>query len=215
VNSELTQPQAAATAMATYVGAKANATLTDLRPLFVEKLFPLLYDTALLRTLATLERTLDALDIEGLSALWNLDHHQEHAPVGLRSPEPTIDEWVSFTAEYLKGGREYDRFDLSKMDAGRLRYWVLAYLMSATFKDCSVILRLHGDEKDGNDTITAIDLDPKSIERLRKWEKNDRDIVLAYKSRGIMKEPCIDDGYSDLAPLSPPPHSWIRGELAK
>lgn len=182
------------------VGAEANPTLTDLRPLFVERLFPLLYDTLLLRTLATLQRSLDALDIEGLSALWSLNpshDHQENIPVGWRSPEPTIEEWVSFTAEYLKGGREYDRFDLNKMEAGRLRYWMLAYLMSATFKDCSMILRLYADEKDGQDTITAIDLDPKSVERLRKWGQQDREIVLAYKAHGMIKEPCIDDGNSN------------------
>ena len=188
-------------AIAAHIGAEANATLTDLRPLFVERLFPLLYDTVLLRTLATLQRTLDALDIEGLSALWSLNpshDHQENIPVGSRSPEPTIEEWVAFTAEYLKGGREYDRFDLSKMEAGRLRYWMLAYLMSATFKDCSMILRLYADEKDGQDTITAIDLDPKSVERLRKWGKQDREIVLAYKAHGMIKEPCIDDAKPHL-----------------
>lgn len=192
-----------ATAIAAYVGAKPNATLMDLRPLFVERLLPLLYNTVLLKTLATLQRTLDALDIEGLSALWSLNpshDHQENIPVGWRSPEPTIEEWVSFISEYLKGGREYDRFDLSKMEAGRLRYWMLAYLMSATFKDCSMILRSYADEKDGKDTITAIDLDPKSVERLRKWGQQDREIVLAYKARGMAKEPCIDDGDSNSAP---------------
>jgi inositol-pentakisphosphate 2-kinase len=177
--------------------------LTDLRPLFVERLLPLLYDTVLLRTLSTLQRTLDALDIEGLSALWSLNpsqDHQENIPVGWRSPEPTIEEWVSFTAEYLEGGRKYDSFDLDKMEVDRLRYWMLSYLMSATFKDCSMILRLHGGEKDGKDTITAIDLDPKSVERLRQWGKQDREIVLAYKAHGMTKQPCIDDGNSELAP---------------
>jgi inositol-pentakisphosphate 2-kinase len=191
------------TAIAASVGAKPDATLTDLRALFVERLLPLLYDTVLLRTLATLQRTLDALDIEGLSALWSLNpsqDHQENIPVGWRSPEPTIDEWVSFTAEYLEGGHEYDCFDLNKMESGRLRYWMLAYLMSATFKDCSMILRLYGDEKDGKDTITAIDLDPKSVARLRQWGKQDREIVLAYKKRGMTKQPCVDDGDSRPAP---------------
>lgn len=191
------------TAIATFLGAKPNATLTVLQPLFVERLLPLLYDTVLLRTLATLQRSLDALDIEGLSALWSLNpsqDHQENIPVGWRSPEPTIDEWVSFTAEYLEGGCEYDSFDLKKMESGRLRYWMLAYLMSATFKDCSMILRLYGDETDGKDTITAIDLDPKSVERLRQWGKQDREIVLAYKARGMVKQPCIDDGESKPAP---------------
>ena len=185
--------------------------MADLRPLFIERLLPLLYDTVLLRTLATLQRTLDALDIEGLSALWTLNpshDHQENIPVGWRSPEPTIEEWVSFTAEYLEGGREYDSFDLSKMEGGRLRYWMLAYLMSATFKDCSMILRLSGDETDGKDTITAIDLDPKSVERLRQWGKQDREIVLAYKARGMKKQPCIDDGDS-----KPAPHGNFTPEL--
>lgn len=203
INGESSTDANQVTAIAVSVGAKANATLTDLRPLFIERLLPLLYDTVLLKTLATLQRTLDALDIEGLSALWTLNpsrDHQENIPVGWRSPEPTIEEWVSFTAEYLEGGREYDSFDLNKMEASRLRYWMLAYLMSATFKDCSMILRLCGDEMDGKDTITAIDLDPKSVERLRQWGKQDREIVLAYKARGMTKQPCIDDGKSKPAP---------------
>jgi len=203
INSESSPDPTQVTAIATSVGAKANATLTDIRPLFVERLLPLLYDTVLLRSLATLQRTLDALDIEGLSTLWTLNpshDHQENNPVGWRSPEPTIAEWVSFTAEYLEGGRKYDCFDLNKMQGGRLRYWMLAYLMSATFKDCSMILRLCGDEKDGKDIITAIDLDPKSVERLRQWGKQDREIVLAYKAHGMVKQPCVDDGDSNPAP---------------
>ena len=202
-STDLTQ----VTAIATHIGAKTNATLTDLRPLFVERLLPLLCDTVLLRTLATLQRTLDALDIEGLSALWSLNPshgHQENIPVGWRSPEPTIEEWVSFTAEYLRSGREYDRFDLSKMGATRLRYWMLAYLMSATFKDCSMILRLYVDDKHRKDTITAIDLDPKSVERLRKWGQQDREVVLAYKAHGMIKQPCIDDGANNSIEFSSP-----------
>lgn len=192
--------------MATYVGAKPNAASTDLQPLFVERLLPLLYNNMLLRTLTTLQRTLDALDIEGLSALWSHSSshdQQENITIGWRSPEPTIDEWVSFAAEYLNGGPKYDRLDFNQMETGRLRYWMLAYLMSATFKDCSVILRLYADGKDGKDIITAIDLDPKSVERLKKWEKQDRDIVLAYKARGMMKEPCIDDRVSDSIQFNP------------
>jgi len=49
-------------------------------------------------------------------------------------------------------------------------------LLSATFKDCSIIIRGHEDDVKSA-TATIIDLDSKSFERMGKWEKLDRDVV--------------------------------------
>ncbi|KAJ7681751.1 inositol-pentakisphosphate 2-kinase [Mycena rosella] len=131
--------------------------LADPKEALISALLPVLMTTPVLRTLAHLQRTLDPLDIEGLAAL----HAQADAPLG---PEPTLDEYTAFVSAYLSGGA-------SPAD---LRYHVLAYLLSATFKDCSVIVRV----PDG--TATIIDLDAKSVERVRKWHELDWEIACAY-----------------------------------
>lgn len=63
------------------------------------------------------------------------------------------------------------------MSEEELRYYILAYLMSATFKDCSIIIDMRAD---GEEKVKVIDLDPKSVQRLEKWKKLDSEIALAY-----------------------------------
>ncbi|KAG9018146.1 Inositol-pentakisphosphate 2-kinase [Tulasnella sp. 427] len=163
---------------------------------FIDSLLPVLLDTPVLQTLSKLQRTLDPLDIEGLSKLWKTDpnpHTPASAAVGVGSREVKLAEWETFLKEYL-GELQRPEKDLeqewSNPPPARLRYYLLAYLMSATFKDCSVILRFAPDEKP---TITAIDLDPKSVDRLAKWEKMDNEIVGCFVESGDKsKPPCID-----------------------
>jgi inositol-pentakisphosphate 2-kinase len=92
-----------------------------------------------------------------------------------------MDEWVSFIDGYLATNARPD-YTLEVVDTPgakeRLRYYMMAYLMSATFKDCSVILRLGSGS---GDQITVIDLDPKKIEKLRAWEVQDLEIVRRFK----------------------------------
>lgn len=169
----------------------------ELLPEFIKALRPLLLETILFPTMATLQRTLDALDIEGLAKLWSISSPSGKlgSPIGTNAQNPVMDEWVSFVNEYLKSnaGRDYQLTDLSSMDVSRLRFYMLAYLMSATFKDCSVILRLGSGVPD---SITAIDLDPKAIDRLRKWEIQDREIVFGFKDAlttgNVTKAACTD-----------------------
>jgi len=161
-------------------------------PLFIERLSPLLLDTPLLSLLSKLQRSLDSLDIEGLSLLWAQYHL---GPIGSGIPDPTMDEWVSFTTMYLNthppAPTQIDQ--LASIDKERLRYYILAYIFSATFKDCSVILHFDGGLED---SITVIDLDPKKVERLQKWEVQDREIVMGFKKALEKGEvnipPCID-----------------------
>ncbi|KAF7317203.1 Inositol-pentakisphosphate 2-kinase [Mycena chlorophos] len=136
----------------------------------LSSLLSILQQTPLLRTLSHLQRTLDALDIEGLATLVNLDDP---------GPEPTRAEWDAFIAAFVATS--------PGAFSDRTRYHTLAYLLSATFKDCSLIVRI------SEGTATLIDLDVKSLTRLRKWEKMDREIVEAYmKVPVVERKHCVD-----------------------
>lgn len=60
---------------------------------------------------------------------------------------------------------------------------ILAYLLSATFKDCSLMIRLPLDSSTRVATVKAIDLDPKPLNRLGKYFRMDREIVECWKER--------------------------------
>lgn len=158
--------------------------LSDLLQPFVEALLPLLIETPLLSTLSRLQRTLDPLDIEGLSKLWS--HSHPGSPLGEGEPDPSLEEWDGFVRTYLSSG------------GTTLRYSILAYLLSATFKDCSIILRPGKDG--GKGTITAIDLDPKSVSRLTKWEALDQEIVKNFTNIAEKREACVDTWVGSLNP---------------
>lgn len=170
--------------------------LDAILPAFIDAVLPVLLDTPVLGTLAKLQRTLDPLDIEGLSKLWKTDPNPQtpsSAAVGVGSREVKLAEWETFLEEYLRETQR-SKEDLEKEwtnpPHARLRYYLLAYLMSATFKDCSVILRFPPETKP---TITAIDLDPKSVDRLAKWAKMDNEIVGSYIDSGDRAKPaCVD-----------------------
>lgn len=185
-----------------------------LRDKCVELLMPLLTDTPVLKILAKLQRTLDILDIEGLSSLWDrtLVSYADPAagpdtplsPVGqtsslFESPDPTIDDWSKFIDQYLMqigtSTTTEERMNHAQPLTSNLRYYLMAYLLSATFKDCSIIVKPIMPGMQGKGSITIIDLDPKGMDRLRKWERLDAQIALAYghideASRKI----CVDAG---------------------
>ncbi|KAJ7766764.1 inositol-pentakisphosphate 2-kinase [Mycena metata] len=148
-----------------------NISPTEPKEAVISALLPVLLDVPVLQTISRLQRSLDALDIEGLAALCGL------APIGT---QPTIAEWTDFLDAYLAAPTTPP-----PPDATHLRYHVLAYLLSATFKDCSILVRI----PDG--TATVIDLDPKSVDRLCQWEQLDREIVTAYAAVPIRKV-CVD-----------------------
>jgi inositol-pentakisphosphate 2-kinase len=154
--------------------------------------------------LAILQRSLDVLDIEGLSNLWVLSHIQPPSespalcppPIGLTAPDPTISEWTNFVDQYLSA---HNTLDHAHPEISNLRYYLLAYLLSATFKDCSIMLRINPSDSNASsdaeiNSVTLIDLDPKSIDRMTKWEKLDREIVESYN--GTEEKHCVD-GWMD------------------
>ena len=104
-----------------------------------------------------------------------------------------MSDWTNFVDEYLSVDRTRDHTHPKVSD---LRYYLLAYLLSATFKDCSIILRINpgGDARATGDmksnSVAVIDLDPKCIDRLSRWEELDRNIVESYT--GIEPKLCVD-----------------------
>ncbi|KAG5354062.1 hypothetical protein C0989_009760 [Termitomyces sp. Mn162] len=180
----------------------------DLREIFVEALMPILLQTPVLRILSTLQRSLDPLDIEGLSRLWHLTQQELNGidtayfpslPIGsssthLMSTEPDMTDWTHFLDTYLSS---YADFNHANPAPAHLRFYLLAYLLSATFKDCSIIVRFDRlrptvpAEQVKPEQIMVIDLDPKDMVRLQKWEKLDQEITEAYGSGGDRKV-CVD-----------------------
>jgi inositol-pentakisphosphate 2-kinase len=180
--------------------------------------------TPLLHILSELQRNLDVLDIEGLSKLWKLTESSSSlyrttfssffeqisggsepeppaTPIGVNSPflqisEPGISDWIDFLDAYLAPSKP--EIDHTNPSPENLRYYLLAYLLSATFKDCSIIVRLDFLQLGGlqlddkRDSVTVIDLDPKSMGKLRHWEKLDQEIAQTYSS--MQKKVCVDDG---------------------
>jgi inositol-pentakisphosphate 2-kinase len=138
-----------------------------------------------------MQRTLDPLDVEGLMQLW----HQHEADCTCSTPhsegfsdlEPCMEDWVVFVESYLS--RSHPRAtQLPENNISTLKYALHSFLLSASFKDCSVMLCLHPDLADSK--LFVIDLDPKSVSKIDKWYKLDRDIALSLQDSS--RKPCVD-----------------------
>lgn len=176
---------------------------------FAASLLPLLQETSVLQRLAQLQRTLDAFDIEGIRELYNLtitsaetetsNNRKKSQPLEHLFPQPTFDDWESFTDTYLSNGVSDTTFlneDLrAPADLKKLQYYVMAYLLSATFKDCSIMLR-PGIVGSVHNSVTVIDLDPKPMTSLKKWEEMDHVIAASFKRDGV--EQCLDENLKSL-----------------
>lgn len=153
-------------------------------------MLPLLVNTPVLRVLNRLQRTLDVLDIEGLEQLW-YRAYQDSPALGAGAEEPTLDEWSWIIDAYLSN----KVLDHDHPRVEDLRHYMLAYLLSATFKDCSIIVRMELIIPNGKcvqidpSQVSVIDLDPKTMSRLKEWKKLDEEIVSAYTGEKL----CIDD----------------------
>ena len=166
-----------------------------------------------LAKLSELQRSLDPLDIEGLSTFVTGKPTGEYpnAPLPIvDSPEvregvdPSLSEWRRFLdTHHLKFNKKSSCPHGSNTLAygmSEKRYQLLSYLLCATFKDCSIVIR--GREDDVRSaTVSIIDLDSKGIGRMSRWERLDRDVFrCALEGEGVLSEAerriCIDDrGY--------------------
>ncbi|SRR6266550_6332440 len=189
---------------------------SDVKEAFISALVSLLLGTAVLQRISHLQRTCDPFDIEGLSELWrrakmevsggvegghsvtvnneSASHREADMKTSLFS-EPTMDDWEEFVDKFLSSKISHP--DHSNLDSSHLRHYLLAYLLSATFKDCSIIIRLNFLGTESNNgaiepwRVSVIDLDKKSMSRMEKWEEQDRQIAQGYLESGQGKR-CID-----------------------
>ncbi len=83
--------------------------------------------------------------------------------------EPSLEEWETIINQYLDPVFQA-KLDHKKPHIENLRYYALAHLLSASFKDCSILIRFPSAGKPP--VVSVIDLDVKSIERTQEVEKS-------------------------------------------
>lgn len=142
----------------------------------------------LFNDLSRLQRTLDPIDIEGLQEIYHTAKGEDVRQNGLvvfNEEEPSAEELKTL----------FNKLDRRSAVADNTTDWslrelLLAYAVSATFKDCSVIIRYRRIEPCSGvgistnqlieESATIIDLDLKPMSNLNKWAKLDRAIWQAY-----------------------------------
>ncbi|KAG2062523.1 hypothetical protein BDR04DRAFT_110289 [Suillus decipiens] len=125
--------------LALFFTANELTDVQNLRESFISVLLRALLDSPVLPLLSTLQRTLDILDIEGLSKLYaQTSPGLPYDGLGSSVPDPSMEEWEDFVKVYQS---DYQSWDHTVLNPGHLRYYLMAYLLSATFKDCSIIIR--------------------------------------------------------------------------
>jgi inositol-pentakisphosphate 2-kinase len=149
--------------------------------LVLDMLYSTLIQTPILSIVSQYQQTLDAFDIEGLVKLWESVHPLDE--IGKGEEEPSLDEWATFAEELRNAMDSLDA--AAPFDAQHLRHHLLAYALSATFKDCSIIISFSSREnlsEDGNQLprVSVIDLDIKPLSRLGSWKELDKRIVDTY-----------------------------------
>jgi inositol-pentakisphosphate 2-kinase len=134
-----------------------------------------------LSRLKHLQASLDPLDV-GLSACFERSTHVSlydwpHGRKGLEALDsvglgetPTNEEWKFFVKLYLS---DPDQLIQQTSD---LRMWIIAFLLSATFKDCSIFFTMHSPSAP-RATLKIVDVDSKPAERLGKFARKDQEIV--------------------------------------
>ena len=129
-----------------------DADVETCREAFIARLLPALCTRPVIPLLTSLQRRLDTLGEPVATATSYPD------------TEPTLSEWAAFI-------ERYQRNEMREEDAP------LAYMLSATFKDCSMIIGL---PKDQEPYIKLVDLDVKSVKKFAYWVKLDEEIVETY-----------------------------------
>lgn len=127
--------------------------------------------------LKNLQQNLDPIDISSLAAIFQAEH--PNSP--LFDPDLISDisaaELDSFVGIYISDPQAGER-----MNSWSLRERIIAYALSAIFKDCSLFIR--GTVKEngtwrlisGSEPLKVIDLDLKPIKNMQKWAKTDENV---------------------------------------
>jgi inositol-pentakisphosphate 2-kinase len=162
---------------------------------FISSLLPYILHTPLLSHISKLQQCLDSLDCEGFAKLAmmesaSLDNGGNVISSNTNFTEPTMEDWELFVDKFLSS--DHQRY--SGFYASNLHYHMLAYILSATFKDCSLIIPLCSDEVNAKlESIKVIDLGIKSIHKIPSWLKLDKTIIAEYiKVKVEMRKLCIE-----------------------
>lgn len=160
-----------------------DASLTTIKSNFINSLVSQILRTPLLSRISDLQRTLDPLDCEGLGRLIELSPNGDLT-------QPAMEDWISFIETFLSSNNQ----KCSVFSPSNLRYHTLAYLLSVTFKDCSLIIPLRrsltGTE---SGCIRVIDLDIKSVDKIPYWINLDQTIVKEYTElEAGLRKTCVD-----------------------
>ena len=142
----------------------------SLEEVLVHRLSSFLAASPLLAKLKELQAKLDALDIEGLGKM--LKEREGLDILDLSSDdtfklggEIHLSEYEAFVQRFSAN----DPAELSTREA------IISHLLSASFKDCSMIVQLG---KEGGDVkAQLVDCDLKSISRLQRYAKLDQQLV--------------------------------------
>ncbi|ADV22064.1 inositol-pentakisphosphate 2-kinase [Cryptococcus gattii E566] len=136
-----------------------------------------LQSSVALPLLKNLQQNLDPIDISSLAAIFQAEH--PNSP--LFDPDLISDisaaELDSFVDIYISDPQAGER-----MNSWSLRERIIAYALSAIFKDCSLFIR--GTVKEngtwrlisGSESLKVIDLDLKPIKNMQKWAKTDENV---------------------------------------
>ncbi|KAH0830723.1 inositol-pentakisphosphate 2-kinase [Lanmaoa asiatica] len=159
---------------------------TEVHEALTTALLPFLRTPAL-RIISNLQRSLDALDIEGIVKLYSMAYPNAK-DLGAVMQNPSLEEWQDFVASYHSA---YCALDHSKLCPENINAYLMGYLLSATFKDCSVIFRIHGKPSVDSHAVVIIDLDLKGVDRIEKWAHLDRLIVEYYRDT-VERKFCVE-----------------------
>jgi len=171
---------------------------------FAEAVAPHLLSSRILRRLSELQSSLDPLDIEGLAKLWQTQTRAEFGSISKHSDsyllsEPTVDEYED-VVQWLFAKEEAEADGVGEgggsggEDGGgvpepSLRQLTLAYLLSASFKDCSLFIRLvpvpgprsgqgSTTELDGDGDLTITDASQTAERRQEKVARFEAELKL-------------------------------------
>jgi len=140
-------------------------------------LAPVLWHSGVMQRLQELQSTLDGTDISHLAQHFAIECPDVQVFDYTLLPQPSVEELREFIDLYLSNPHG------GKTDKWSLRESLIAYALSATFKDCSVFITSPlVSTSDGwkldepQATVKVIDLDLKPLANMRKWYDLDEKI---------------------------------------
>lgn len=138
---------------------------------------PALLESTVLYRLQHLQSHLDATDISHLARRFAIEHPGKDVFDKALLPDPDMGEIRKFIDKYLADP------EAGRTDAWTLRESLVAYSLSALFKDCSIFISLplvqdgHSWKlADSGPAVKVIDLDLKPLGNMRKWYDLDEQI---------------------------------------